>query len=122
MLAEALGRQEASILYTSGLKRVCLRLRRQEGGGPQEVQAPLGTLAVELVAVHLELSGDSPTLHGFRTQEVATNVEGDVLGAREDGAPDLLPVDEGVALVPEKAQQALESSLLCNKEKDIIMV
>ena len=72
--------------------------------------------------MHLELSGDSPTLHGFRAREVATNVEGDVLGASEDGAPDLLPVDEGVPLVPEKVQQALESSLLGNKEKDIIMV
>ena len=99
----------------------------EAGGGrpplaPQEVQAPLGTLAVELVAVHLGLCGDSPTLHGFRTREVATNVEGDVLCACHDGTPDLLPVDEGVPLVPEKVQQALKSSLLDNKEKDIIMV
>ena len=50
------------------------------------------------------------------------HVESDVLGACEDGALDLLPVDEGVALISEKAQQALESSLLSNGENDIIMV
>ena len=50
------------------------------------------------------------------------HVESDVLGVCEDGAPDLLPVDEGVALISEKAQQALESSLLSNGENDIIMV
>ena len=42
------------------------------------------------------------------------HVESDVLGTCEDGAPDLLPVDEGVVLISEKAQQALESSLLSN--------
>jgi len=86
---------------------------------PQEVQAPHGAVAVELVAVHLELRGDSVALQILRAREVATKVEVDVLRPRENGTPDLLLVDEGVALVLEQVEQVLQALFLSDRSNII---